>query len=677
MNKIIKVLLVITVLFISSPALADTAVHLDIETNTGSIYNQGITATPCDSDNDPATPDIESAYCALVQSGIPSDWSGLWVNSINGIVNNDNGNGAYWMWLVNLNINNATYGSCDQDNPYSCSAKQYILKPNDHIIFYYNTNPLNISVSNLNPAVGDNLTITVIELGLDSSWNPVWAPSSGATATLGTQSCTTIADGTCSIVLETAGSLNAVGSKILYAPSASASIEVSTPKPIGGSASCCSISGGSGGALSAIISSSSTPPSIPIIKTKFDLKKAFDFLILQQKENGSFGEDIYTDWVALALVSGNYQDQTIKLIKYFGEYKLENPTLTDYERHAMALMSLGLNPYNIYSASDETSGENYIGKITAGFDGKQFGNINEDNDDIFALIVLQNAGYKQDEKMITDDITFILNKQKDNGSWDESVDMTGASIEALSAFSQNEQVKNALIKAKEFLKQNQKENGGWGNASSTAWAIEGILALSEKPTNIAIGDTPEYFDLQNIFREDWIKNGNTPLDYFAIIQDTDGGTKNENIQNKIWETAYVTSALSGKTWNQIMQKFEKPKEVITKEKENRLLEEKLEKILALLEDRKIKEEEKSKPAVVKITAKKPAQSIEIAKNPKKGEKEDEPPKLENLASQNISQSMSQNTATALTAITDSPAQKTETPQRNWFLRFLDKIFSIF
>jgi hypothetical protein len=92
MKKIIKVLLVIIILFSGSVVFADTNIHLNIETNTGSIYNENITVIPCDSDNDPATPDTESAYCALVQSGIASDWSGLWVNSINGIVNNNDNN---------------------------------------------------------------------------------------------------------------------------------------------------------------------------------------------------------------------------------------------------------------------------------------------------------------------------------------------------------------------------------------------------------------------------------------------------------------------------------------------------------------------------------------------------------------------------------------------------------
>jgi hypothetical protein len=41
------------------------------------------------------------------------------------------------------------------------------------------------------------------------------------------------------------------------------------------------------------------------------------------------------------------------------------------------------------------------------------------------------------------------------------------------------------------------------------------------------------------------------------LQDSDGGIKDEDMNTKIWETAYVTSALSGKTWSQIMQKFDK------------------------------------------------------------------------------------------------------------------------
>jgi hypothetical protein len=275
---------------------------------------------------------------------------------------------------------------------------------------------------------------------------------------------------------------------------------------------------------------------------------------------------------------------------------MTNTLLTDYERHSMALMALGLNPYN-------TNGENYIEKITASFDGQQFGDVNEDNDDIFALIVLQNAGYSQNEKIINDDIAFILSRQKSNGSWDENVDMTGATLEALSAFNQNTEVKNVLLKAENFLRQNQKDNGSWNNnAFSTAWALEGVFALNEQP-------------------EDWIKNGNTPLDYLALNQDTDGGIKNDNIQNKIWETAYVASILSGKTWNQIMQKFEKPKELKGQSLKN-------------------------SPRTV-------------------------------LKKSNIKNLANQNTATAINAVADFPTEEVKIVKKNWFRNLLDKIFSIF
>ena len=269
---------------------------------------------------------------------------------------------------------------------------------------------------------------------------------------------------------------------------------------------------------------------------KFDTKKALDFLIANQKEDGSFGEELYTDWATIALAGTSDQTQKIKpivgLVKYFIEHKFEGTRVTDFERRAMALMTLGLDPYN-------TNGENYIAKIISSFDGKQFGDANEDNDDIFALIVLQNAGFTQDEKIMTDDIAFILGRQKENGSWDESVDMTGAGISALKVFNESKEVKDAIHKAKKFLKKNQKDDGGWmNNVSSTAWAMEGILGLGEKPEN-------------------WKEENLSPFDYLAVNQDTDGGIKNENTESRIWETAYAASGASGKTWNEVMEKFEK------------------------------------------------------------------------------------------------------------------------
>lgn len=135
----------------------------------------------------------------------------------------------------------------------------------------------------------------------------------------------------------------------------------------------------------------------PIEKEKkiFDFEKALTFLAFQQKEDGSFfEEDLYADWVGIALASSeNFYREKFKLAKFFYEDKPESYQLTDYERRSMALMALGINPYNV-------NGEDYIEKIISFFDGKQFGDPNMDNDDIFALVVLQNVGYASLDEII-------------------------------------------------------------------------------------------------------------------------------------------------------------------------------------------------------------------------------------------------------------------------------------
>ena len=351
-------------------------------------------------------------------------------------------------------------------------------------------------------------------------------------------------------------------------------------------------------------------------KSSFDITKAINFLYSQQKTDGSFGDDLYTDWIALSLASNsNNADQKNKLINYTTGEKFSGNSVTDYERHAMALMALGINPY-------DTNGTNYIKKITDSFDGKQFGDTSKDNDDIFALIVLQNTGFTQNDKMLSSDISFILKKQASDGSWDNSVDLTGASIEALSAFQSDKNVKDSLVKAESYLKKNQKTDGGFGNVSSTAWAIEGILALGEKPT-------------------DWKTGDNTPLNYLASNQDADGGIKDINVQNRIWQTSYVLISLSGKTWNNIMQKFPIP--LLTNEKIT----------ISTKEINNIKNVPASITAKV-IATKNTKTSIKLAhKNTK------------NLATQNM--------AGVIEAVGNN-TDTTQTPKKSWFGKFVSKIF---
>jgi len=503
--------------------------------------------------------------------------------------------GSFYLKCITSSVGN----DCDNwqyvvENIYpGISIDQKILSGGENIYLYFGSQ-YKITLSSKNITTTDTLTVTTEEYDYE---NNGWKIRNGITAGLTqlnpndpfspleilTSPINDNGQATFSAIVE--GSYNVGIKEDFYFPTQSLTVsKILTPESSIGS-------GRSSGGDSVLDIET---------KIKFDLKKASEFLLSQQKENGSFGENLYTDWTSLALAPGNYQSQVLKLNKYFQESKMENTLLTDYGRRSMALMALGLNPHNI-------NGENYVEKIVKSFDGTQFGNINEDNDDIFALIVLQNAGYTIKDKIISKDIDFILKTQNNNGSWNNSPDMTGAGIEALSIFNQDETIKKTLDKAKDYLKQNQNDNGGWNNsASSTAWGLQGVLALGEKI-------------------EDWKKNENTPIDYLATLQDIDGGIKNENLNNKIWETAYVTSVLSGKTWNQIMQKFEK-REIEENQKED------------IAPDNKVSVKKKVYP-----------------KN--------------NLAQLNINKLASQNTAN----VVDTLPTPTNTP-KNWFIRLLESIF---
>ncbi|MEK7105863.1 MAG: prenyltransferase/squalene oxidase repeat-containing protein, partial [Patescibacteria group bacterium] len=412
--------------------------------------------------------------------------------------------------------------------PFS-SIDQSILSGGENVYIYFGSQT-KILLSSSDISTNDTLTVTTQNYDYE---NNSWTTRTGVTVGLTqpnpsdpfspTEVTTSAVDanGQAMFPSITAGSYNVGVKEDYYFPTEP--LTITTPAPVssgGGSSSSNSSANKAGEVLGATT------------KLKFDVAKAFEFLISQQKDDGSFGEDMYTDWAAITLASGNHTQATIKLIKYLNEHKPAGDLLTDYERHAMALMAVGLNPYN-------TNGLNYIEKITSAFDGKQFGDIKEDNDDIFALLVLKNAGFSLEDNMVKESMNFVLSRQKENGSWDGSIDMTGATIQILSTLDSGENTKKAIEKGKEFLKKSQKEDGGFGNVSSTAWAIEGIIGLNEKP-------------------EDWKKGELTPLDYLASKQDTDGGIKEENLKNKIWQTTYTIKSYSGKTWGETLQKFEKP-----------------------------------------------------------------------------------------------------------------------
>ena len=264
----------------------------------------------------------------------------------------------------------------------------------------------------------------------------------------------------------------------------------------------------------------------------FDISAALTYLLNNQDSDGSFAQSgMYSDWAAIALGSASTTSSSeIKLLDYYSKNNTVSTFVTENERHAMALLSLGQNPYSY-------NGVNYVEAIIKSFDGVQFGDSNLDSDDIFAIIPLSSSGYNSSDEVILKDIKFILSRQKADGSWDESVDMTAAAISALYQYRDVSSVMDSINRASLYLQNLQFEDGGWGNVSSTSWVVQAM----------------------NILGLDWKKNNKGPLDYFASQQTENGGVLKETDtkQNKIWAISYVIPSVIGKSWNSIMVPVER------------------------------------------------------------------------------------------------------------------------
>lgn len=295
-----------------------------------------------------------------------------------------------------------------------------------------------------------------------------------------------------------------------------------------------------GGGLLAQIPIVGGPVVLDVYPRRVNVEDAVSFLMSKQKEDGSFGSPLFTDWTAVAL--GAYEGKSAAVfygVNALKEWFSKNPVppgsvLTNFERRAMALMALSLNPY-------EGTGQNVIEPILMSFDGQQFGSPDLVNDDIFAALVLLKAGYETNVTPLLEAIPFILSWQRESGSFG-GADLTAAAVQVLSLLPESETQEQALIAARDYLALQQESTGGFGNVYSTSWVLQAIAALNEDGNAWAI-------DVDK----------RTPEHFLALHQALDGGLlKDGSSENRIWATSYAVCAALGKSWGDILKNFEKP-----------------------------------------------------------------------------------------------------------------------
>ncbi|MDR3643090.1 MAG: hypothetical protein P4L74_05715 [Candidatus Doudnabacteria bacterium] len=403
-----------------------------------------------------------------------------------------------------------------------------MLKAGDVIYLFFGS-PQQVSLSASAVPAGQPFTATAQQYDLTSG---IYKPLSGVTIGIGTQTSspplyfdelatsTVDSNGQALFTLNATGTFAAGIKEDYYFPTApititdATSTSTSTPQSAG--------SGNSGGTASHIY---------------LNIPGALSFISSGQNADGSFSSGDLTDWTALAFAAANPGAPKTKLKNYLLTASPAMSVATDYERHAMALEALGINPYS-------GTPVNYIAPILAASDGKQIG-ISDVNDDIFALLTLEHAGYTSTDSIIKQEAAYILSVQNPEGSWDKTADMTAAGIQALGPLFDIDGVNAALGRAAGYLASTEKADGSWGNIDSTSWAQTAINAIIE-------ANTPG-FNTEN----PWTSSGGLfPTDAIAKAQLSDGGI---NVPaNRIWSTGYAVVAASGKSWDSILQSFPKP-----------------------------------------------------------------------------------------------------------------------
>lgn len=495
--------------------IAETSIVLNVQTPAGEFFKQTVTVTACPLTLTSQTYTL-NAWCAVEQTGATHNWtvggnwfgSDVFLNQINEHVS-DFATNKFWSWYHDLEAGQTGLNS-------------YLLTPNEEVLLTFGVNPLKITTSARGGFTGEKITITISEQDF-SDWNVFpspWVPLTTSSTLHINETDLEIGNGIYEFTIPGSSDYVFSASKSGYAPSNRIIIggeNPGTPEP-----TPTENQTNSGG-------STTNPPSnsAPANLT-FDLSKAADYLYSQQKANGAIGSaSLYSDWAAIALGSLGNSDSKNNLLNYLKTDPAAGSNITDYERRAMALLALGLNPY-----SDTNT--NYIAKITSAFDGNQFGDPGLVNDDIFALFPLLKSGYSVADPEIQKSVQFIISRQNNTGGW-ESPDLTAAAIQGLSLVKSLTGVNESLVKAKNYLLLSTNADGKIGdNTFSTSWGTQALSALSEP-------------------------SGNS-ITYLAKQQQADGGLESltTNLDTRIWSTSYAIPAALGKTWNTILTSVSKP-----------------------------------------------------------------------------------------------------------------------
>ncbi len=232
---------------------------------------------------------------------------------------------------------------------------------------------------------------------------------------------------------------------------------------------------------------------------------AVAWLRAAQNEDGGYGEapgaesgQSMTGWAMLGFEAAGVNPQDVTSgksaspVEYLEEEISTVQSPGDLARTILALEGAGIEPR-------EFGGRNLVAALLAKLrpDGSY-----EDwpNSTAYAVVALRSAGIAN----VANSVEWLRENQNEDGGWGDvpgspsNADGTGAVLQALSASSK------AAQRAVGYLRQVQQKGGGYRlggngalNTQSTAWAVEGLLAAGADPAQFKRGGKSAYEYLED------------------------------------------------------------------------------------------------------------------------------------------------------------------------------------
>jgi len=266
-----------------------------------------------------------------------------------------------------------------------------------------------------------------------------------------------------------------------------------------------------------------------------DSTHAANWLEAQQNADGGFGSSpgdnsnaAITGWAMLGLeAAGRNPFDIARLgrspIDYLRGHLDELGSAGDLARTIVALEGAGADPRSL-------GGRNLVADLLKrrAANGSYVGWPGTTS---FAVIGLRAAGA---DGGLEGTVSWLVGVQNADGGWGDvpggasNADVTGSVMQALP---DTEAAKRALS----YLRKHQRSNGGFAlgaaggvNSPSTAWAVQGMIAVGADSAAIKT-------------------NGNSALDYLAAQQDGDGHYRysESSDENAVWTTGEVLVAATG------------------------------------------------------------------------------------------------------------------------------------